>query len=200
MHYGAAASLYSTRGARKYLSPAERQRFIAAANVHPCVEVRLFCLTLAFTGCRISEGLALTPSSIEVESGYIAIRSLKKRGCVVIREVPAPPTLLAELHANGSERLWTFSRTRAWQLVKAVMADAGIEPGIHATPKGLRHGFGIHAIRSGVPINLVQRWLGHARMETTAIYINAIGREEIEFATRMWSGLERKDDLITSGT
>lgn len=27
--------------------------------------------------------------------------------------------------------------------------------------KGLRHSFGIHAIRSGVSLNLVQRWLGH---------------------------------------
>lgn len=186
MHYGAVASLYSARGLRKYLTPAERLRFIAAANAHPRAEVRLFCLTLAYTGCRISEGLALTSACIEAESGYIAIRSLKKRGRVVIREVPAPPVLLAELRGSSSGRLWTLSRTRAWQLVKAVMADAGIEPGIHATPKGLRHGFGIHAIRSGIPINLVQRWLGHARMETTAIYLNAIGPEEIELAARMW--------------
>lgn len=65
--------------------------------------------------------------------------------------------------------------------------EAGIAPGIHATPKGLRHGFGLHAIRSGVPLNLVQRWLGHARMETTAIYLQAMGREEREMAERMWS-------------
>jgi hypothetical protein len=31
-------------------------------------------------------------------------------------------------------------------LVKHVMADAKIADGPHATPKGLRHGFGIHAI------------------------------------------------------
>jgi site-specific recombinase XerD len=66
------------------------------------------------------------------------------------------------------------------------MAEAGITGGIHATPKGLRHGFGLHAVRSGVPLNLVQRWLGHARMETTAIYLQAIGTEEREIAARMW--------------
>jgi len=54
------------------------------------------------------------------------------------------------------------------------------------TPKGLRHSFGIHAIRSGVPLNLVQRWLGHASMTTTAIYLQAIGDEEREIAARMW--------------
>jgi integrase/recombinase XerD len=55
------------------------------------------------------------------------------------------------------------------------------------TPKGLRHSFGIHAIRSGVPLNLVQRWLGHASMTTTAIYRDALGEEEREIAARMWA-------------
>lgn len=199
MHYGAAASLYSSRGQRKYLTPAERQRFIAAANLHPRAEARLFCLTLAYTGCRISECLALTQSSIEPETGYIAIHSLKKRGRIVIREVPTPPVLLADLRNVGPARLWTFSRSRAWQLIKAVMADAGIGSGIHATPKGLRHAFGIHAIRSGVPLNLVQRWLGHSRMETTAIYLNAIGPEELELAARMWTHVEPTGCITAPG-
>jgi integrase len=68
------------------------------------------------------------------------------------------------------------------------MSSADICGGPHATPKGLRHAFGLHAIRSGVPLNLVQRWLGHASMNTTAIYLDAIGHEEREIASRMWSG------------
>jgi len=68
------------------------------------------------------------------------------------------------------------------------MRAAGIANGPHAAPKGLRHGFGIHAIRSGVPLNLVQRWLGHASIKTTAIYLQAMGVEEREIAARMWAG------------
>src|ERR1044071_3936210 len=71
-------------------------------------------------------------------------------------------------------------------LVKVVMREASIAEGPHMTPKGLRHSFGIHAIRSGVPLNLVQRWLGHASMTTTAIYLDALGEEEREIAARMW--------------
>jgi integrase len=55
--------------------------------------------------------------------------------------------------------------------------------------EGLRHSFGIHAIRFGVPLNLVQRWLGHASMTTTAIYFDALGEEEREIAARMWTRL-----------
>jgi integrase len=190
-----AASLYTQAGQRKYVTPNERARFIAAANACPRSELRTLCLVLAYTGCRISEALALTVASIESESGFIAIRSLKKRnGAVVIREIPVPADLLNALETvhevstrEPGERLWKLCRSRAWQLVKMVMAEAGICPGVHATPKGLRHGFGIHALRSGVPVNLVQRWLGHARMETTAIYLQAIGNEEREIASRMWT-------------
>ena len=69
--------------------------------------------------------------------------------------------------------------------VKAVMMQARI-CGRHASPKGLRHGFGVHAVRSGVPLNLVQRWLGHAQLSTTAIYADIVGPEEIAMAERMW--------------
>ncbi|MFZ5693965.1 MAG: tyrosine-type recombinase/integrase [Pseudomonadota bacterium] len=188
-------SLYSVSGQRKYLTQDERARFIAAAERCPRANVRTLCLALAWTGCRISEALALTPSCIECASGFIAIRSLKKRSDrVVIREVPVPDALLNEIDAvhhldalDINERLWSFSRCRAWQLIKNVMDEASIPHGLHATPKGLRHGFGLHAIRSGVPINLVQRWLGHARMETTAIYLQAMGSEERAIAERMWN-------------
>jgi integrase len=189
-----AASLYTRGGQRKYLTPSERARFIAAAKAQPRHEVRTLCLTLAYTGCRVSEALALTAVSVEAEAGFIALRSLKKRnGEIVIREVPVPNDLLNDLeltHAVSQRTrhlLWSFCRSRAWQLVKAVMVEAGIADGPHACPKGLRHGFGIHAIRSGVPINLVQRWLGHARMETTAIYLQAMGEEERSIAARMWT-------------
>lgn len=189
-----AVSLYTQTGQRKYLNAAERLRFIAAAKACPRPEVGALCLTIAYTGCRISEALALTPASIDAESGFVAIRSLKKRKkTIVVREIPVPTDLLNILTADifrreySIERLWNLSRSRAWQLIKEVMHKAGIGPGVHATPKGLRHGFGLHAVRSGVPINLVQRWLGHARLETTVIYLQAMGIEEREIAARMWS-------------
>ncbi len=196
-------SLYSAAGQRKYLTPAERERFIAAALACARPELKSFCLTLAYTGCRISEALALSVGSIETEDAFIAIRSLKKRSrAVIVREVPVPQSLIRTLRRvhrlgarDGHRRLWNWSRSRAWQLVKAVMARAGIAEGIHATPKGLRHGFGLHAIRSGVPLNLVQRWLGHARMETTAIYLQAMGNEEREIAARMWVSESRLSGL-----
>lgn len=191
--WASTASLYSPHGERKYINAAERVRFIAASKACLRPEIGALCLTLAYTGCRISEALALTPASINAESGFIAIRSLKKRNCaVIIREVPVPADLLNALECGvfaakaPGERLWPLSRSRAWQLIKIVMAQAGIAPGPHAAPKGLRHGYGIHALRSKVPITLVKRWLGHARLSTTEIYLQVMGDDEREIASRMW--------------
>ena len=73
----------------------------------------------------------------------------------------------------------------AWRHVKAVMQAAGIR-GTRASPKGLRHGFGVAAVQAHIPLNLLQRWLGHAQLSTTAIYAEAVGREEQDIAARMW--------------
>ena len=81
--------------------------------------------------------------------------------------------------------LWTWSRKTAYTRVAEVMEKAGIT-GPQASPKGLRHGFGVACIEKGIPLNLVQRWLGHAQLSTTAIYADAVGEEERGIAARLW--------------
>lgn len=86
----------------------------------------------------------------------------------------------------NTQPLWSWGRTQSWRIVKSTMVKAHIS-GLQACPKGLRHGFGVHAVRTGVPLNILQKWLGHSSMETTAIYANATGPEERDIAERMWS-------------
>ena len=76
-------------------------------------------------------------------------------------------------------------RITGYRWIKSIMAEANIV-GVHACPKGLRHGFGVNATMSGVQIHMLQRWMGHASMETTAIYATVIGPEERQLAERMW--------------
>jgi integrase len=190
--------LYDQNGLRKYLTPRERREFLRAAEAAGG-EVRTFCGTLAHTGCRISEALALTAARVDVEDGVLIFESLKKRRKGVFRAVPVPPEfleILARVHGLRDARsapdrglrmkLWPWSRTTAWRRVCEVMDAAGIT-GLHAMPKGLRHGFGIKAVTSSVPLNMTQKWLGHAQISTTAIYTNAVGPEEKQVAERMWA-------------
>ncbi|MHB8270229.1 tyrosine-type recombinase/integrase [Bradyrhizobium sp.] len=196
-HAHAGTSLYGSTGGRKYLNAAERRRFIKAARRAP-LDVQLFCLVLSLSGGRISEILALTPAAIDIDSGVANITTLKRRKHGIVRQVPLPRVVLAELnhvfHLRRSQRdpdsayrrIWRWSRTTAWRRVKEVMEAAKVS-GAPATPKGLRHGFGVNAFQSLVPPHLVQRWLGHASLRTTSIYGDVMGSEERAFAARMWS-------------
>ena len=38
-----------------------------------------------------------------------------------------------------------------------------------AMPRALRHAFGVEGTQSGVPLNVIQRWLEHADIETTGV-------------------------------
>jgi integrase len=190
--------LYDQQGNRKYLTAEERRAFMKAAQqAEP--EVETFCLTLAYSGARISEVLALTPRRIDFSVRGITFESLKKRRLGIFRTIPVPEFLLERLNdvhgikasqsdpALHGQRIWSWCRTTAWQRVKEVMAMTGIT-GEWAVPKGLRHGLGVEATTAaGIPLNIVQRWLGHSRIDTTAIYANAVGREERALATRTWT-------------
>jgi len=42
----------------------------------------------------------------------------------------------------------------------------------------------VAAVSAGIPLSLVQKWLGHTQLSTTAIYANAVGEEEQSIAPR----------------
>lgn len=178
--------VYDDTGHRKYLSEDERRHFLQAAERLPLAG-RTLCRTLALTGCRISEALTLARHQLDGERCALTFKTLKQRR-VIHRTVPIPEDLAAQLQALPAcddERFWTMHRASAWRLVKATMDMAGIV-GPMACCKGLRHGFGMHAASCNVPPNLIQRWMGHSSGTTTAIYLDAVGVEEREFARRMW--------------
>lgn len=190
------ASLYALGGGRKYLNRAERDRALAEMAKLPRSRA-LFALTLAWTGGRVSEILALNAASFQIESGIVAIVTLKRRG-LYVREVPIPPELMKALRQHfklavlqrdeqlSARRLWPWHRVTAWRIIKQVMRRSSIT-GRRACPRGLRHAFGVGSLQAGVPLNMAQRWLGHARISTTAIYAAASGPEEVFFARQFWS-------------
>lgn len=131
-------------------------------------------MILAYSGCRLPEALALTVDRVDLAAGLLVFETLKKRRPGVYRSVPAP------LHSPGGarSRAWRpraagAARQGAWRAalalvahdrlaaVHAVMQEAHLD-GPQASPKGLRHGFGVAAVSAGIPLNLVQKWLGHA--------------------------------------
>ena len=153
-----------------------------------------------FAGRCFSPATGLTADRVDLNDRRIVFESLKKRKRGVYRPVPVPPAFLDTLNLVHNIKamqkrpdrgkdvfLWDWCRTTAWTRVGEVMKAAKII-GPQATPKGLRHGFGIRAVtgEKPVPLNMVKKWLGHADLKTTSIYVDAVGAEEDQLAGRMW--------------
>lgn len=65
-----------------------------------------------------------------------------------------------------------ITRKEAWQIVH----DAGRRAGIkgRVSPHWLRHSYATHLLQQGTPVNTVQALLGHARLDTTGVYVRII--------------------------
>jgi integrase len=183
--------MFDRLGSRKYLNDAECRAFARAARAVPDIKRRAFCLAVFHTGCRISEALNVTAERVDLTNRALVFETLKRRQAGHFRAIPIPDALVDLLRqivpqCDPSTRVWPISRPTAYRLIKKCMAQAGITAGM-ASPKGLRHGFAVACLAQKIPLPTVQKWLGHARMETTAIYLEVSGEEERALAKRLWT-------------
>ena len=116
---------------------------------------------------------ARAPTYVDLETAELRIATLKRRRDHW-RAVPVPEDLVQALPRGRKAALWPITRQAAHRQVGALMAAAGIA-GPQACPRGLRHGYGVAAVSAGVPLPTVAAVLGHASLETTAIYTTAMG-------------------------
>ena len=176
---------------RKYLTTEERGGFVATAACEPKPERQAFALTLAHSGARLSEVLAVRPRDVDLDASAVRIRTLKRRA-EHWRKVPLPAETLRVLELvhgllgippqRAGDPLWPWSRATSHRRIAAVMDRAGIARP-QSCPKGLCHAFGIAV---GVPLPTIAAMLGHADISTTAIYTTAVGIEARTFLARMW--------------
>ena len=88
-------TLVGARG-RKYLTVTERTRFLAAARADPRPAVQTLAATLAHTGARISEVLAIRAGDVDLEAAEFRMETLKRRR-EHWRSVPVPEILIHDL-------------------------------------------------------------------------------------------------------
>ena len=133
----------------------------------------LIITTLAFTGLRRAELLALRPC--DIAGAAILVRHGKGDRD---RAIPLPRALAAQLTAYitdaaiaPSARIFPLQPKRIYTIVKHAARRAGI-PDI--SPHSLRHYFATRLIEEGAQIRMVQELLGHADLSTTAQYLDIV--------------------------
>src|ERR1700716_2021680 len=156
------------------LSPGEVARFLEAA---PNVKYKA-ALSVAYgAGLRVSEVASLKGSDIDSERMMLRVEQGKGRRD---RYAMLSPVLLELLRD-----WWPTPRPKAWlcpgrdplqpmstrQLSRACHAAADIaEITKRVSPHTLRHSFATHLLEQDTDIRVIQVLLGHAKLETTALY------------------------------
>jgi site-specific recombinase XerD len=140
---------------------------------------------------RISETLALTESDIDVDRGSVLVRHGKgdKRrevgmdqwGWELLRpwlayrvQIPVGPLFCV---IDGRTRGRPLTTTSVRQQLRRTAARAGVRR--RFAPHQLRHAHAVEMAREGVPLNVIQRQLGHANLGITSVYLEGIDNAEI---------------------
>jgi site-specific recombinase XerD len=89
-------------------------------------------------------------------------------------ELPVGP-LFCIIDGPTRGRPWSGAAVRSE--LRRLAAQAGIRR--RFAPHQLRHAHALELAREGVPLNIIQRQLGHANLGTGSIYLQGIDPEEI---------------------
>ncbi len=143
------------------------------------------------TGVRISEALALNEGDLEPGRGAILVRRGKGgkqrevgmdewgwqqlRPWLEFRVALPPGALFCIVSGVTAGAPWSSSGART--ALRRMALQAGVRR--RMAPHQLRHAHAVEMAREGVPLNVIQRQLGHANLGVTSVYLQGIDSAEI---------------------
>jgi integrase len=168
----------------RYLTADEWAKFWAAVDTY---RDQVMLAMLYGTGMRVGELVAARIEDLDLERGFVRIVSATTK-TKQPRTSVLPPDVCAQLRAYlkeerrrkgvlfRSQRKGPLSVRQLQRLVVKYAKKAGLhqalgENGRHrVTPHALRHTHIVHALARKVPLNAVQKQVGHKNLATTQIY------------------------------
>jgi site-specific recombinase XerD len=162
----------------------------AGDDIHGA-RMRALVVLLWRAGLRINEALTLSEHDLDPRLGAILIRYGKGsrrrevgmdpwgwehlRPWLELRmRMPVGP-LLCVIDGRTRGRPWASDVARA--SLRRVAAKAGVRR--RFAPHQLRHAHAVEFAHEGVPLNVIQRQLGHTNLGVTSIYLQGIDNAEI---------------------
>ena len=152
------------------------------------------CLSIIYAcGLRLLEGVQLQVTQIDSARMQLRIQGGKGNKD---RYVPLPPRALTRLRDHWRSHrnpVWLFpspgsthdqhttaSRPMDARSVQKAFHDACVASGLTkpASVHTLRHSWATHLLESGVNVRVLQVWMGHSSLTTTAIYTHCTRKAE----------------------
>ncbi len=183
------------KGRRYPADPPRVEEIVAvmrhAGNRAAGARLRGLVVVLWRAGLRINEALMLVEADLEPGRGALLVRHGKggKRrqvgmddwGWEHLRpwierrlEFPVGP-LFCVINGPTAGRPWSAAAARAQ--FRRLARQAGVRR--RFAPHQLRHAHAVEMAREGVPLNVIQRQLGHANLGITSVYLQGIDSGEI---------------------
>jgi len=151
----------------------EIQKFILERNNHKKEAKKgiHYCLFLLCwkVGLRITEAIELDIELHHPEEEYKDLYLLrgkrkKERYVYISQEI-------INILKNNNWQPKKTSRRNFWEFLNRVRFDLNINNNIEIAPHTLRRCFATYNLLAGMPLNILQKILGHSRVSTTALYI-----------------------------
>lgn len=144
---------------------------------------RTFLKTLYATGLRLSEALNLRLEDIDSQRMTIRVRQGKGRKDRYVDLSPALLKVLREYWQVHRPKTWLFAGQRPDHplhptAIQKAVALARLRAGITKPirPHTMRHCFATHLLEAGTDLRTIQVLLGHASLNTSAIYLHVAAR------------------------
>lgn len=166
--------IHHRRQGGKALSIKEQQRFIKIISKHRYKDYYLFLL---YSGCRRAEGVSIMWQDIDLSKNILHIRGTKTLGSD--RYIPISSKLKQIIldNKNASDRLFPYTTNQVTKAFQRLQKKYKLDYTLHS----LRHTFATRCLESGVSIRVVQKWLGHSRIDTTSkIYTHILSSFEFD--------------------
>lgn len=177
-----ADKLQPFKSLRKHLTQGEISRLLAATQSGQNPERDYLLILLSFRhGLRVSEAITIQMEQLDIESGVLYVKRLK-RGLSTVHPIqpdevkaitrwlevrsqitPANPYLFVT-----GQRGALMSRQTVHHLLRRYGELAGL--GVRAHPHMLRHACGFALADQGLDTRLIQDYLGHRNIQHTVLY------------------------------
>lgn len=182
-----------------------------------CVQMpahRVCLSTIYSCGLRLGEGVRLTVKAIDSSRMVVHVQGGKG---AKDRYVPLPQatlTLLRQHWTTHHHPKFLFPGApktgQAWATVEKPIDESSIQKAMRraveasglqkpATTHTLRHSWATHLLEAGINLRLIQQWLGHGSLSTTALYTHLTRNAETiagETINRLMAPLSRSDTAV----
>lgn len=150
----------------------------------------MLCDLMYFTGCRVSECVAIR--RCDIVNGVVVIRKDTTKGKISTREIPIPPELVKAINKWPNENGYLFAgrsgnghltRYSVDKKLRNVCKKIGLEG---FSSHGFRRSFITNLAKNNIHMKLIMKCSGHKQMSSIERYIETTEEEKLAAVSTLW--------------